>query len=168
MQLFAKSGTFYTPTLLGPTGGRGEQYLADTQCHDDVKLRRFVPHFTIDEKSRRYPWIHPSEYHFPTVARGVAEIARAGGNVSLGAHGQLQGLGVHWELWAMAGEGGAAGAALSPHEALRAATLAAADKIGFAPDLGSTRGSGDFWCLMPIRCDIPIPSGHMVVRTGRS
>ena len=35
----------------------------------------------------------------------------------------------------MAGEGG--GNALTPHQALRAATIAAADKIAFAPDLGS-------------------------------
>ena len=58
--------------------------------------------------------------------------------MSLGAHGQLQGLGVHWELWAMAGENGAADRpALTPMQALRAATTAAADKLGLAPDLGS-------------------------------
>ena len=71
------------------------------------------------------------------MADGASQVARAGGNVSLGAHGQLQGLGVHWELWAMAGEGGPRRRAMTPHEALRAATIAAADKIGFAPDLGS-------------------------------
>jgi hypothetical protein len=116
----------------------GEQYFWQTQtgAHDDPKLRRFVPHFFLDERTRRHAWIDPSEYHFPAVARGVADVARAGGNVSLGAHGQLQGLGVHWELWAMAGEGGS-GNALTPHAALKAATIQAADKIGFAPDLGS-------------------------------
>ncbi|HXI12935.1 MAG TPA: amidohydrolase family protein [Thermoanaerobaculia bacterium] len=138
VQLIAKSGTFYTPTLLVSYGGPwGEQFYWQTRNpHDDVKLRRFVPHFTIDEKSRRYPWIHPSEYHFPLVARGAAQIAAAGGNVSMGAHGQLQGLGPHWEIWAMAGDGGKGGA-LSPHAALRSATIWAADKIGFLPDLGS-------------------------------
>ena len=58
--------------------------------------------------------------------------------MSLGAHGQLQGLGPHWEIWAMAGEGGPAkGSAMTPMEALRASTILAADKLGFAPDLGS-------------------------------
>jgi Tol biopolymer transport system component len=137
VQLFAKSGTYYTPTLLVSYGGPwGEQYFWQTaNPHNDPKLRRFVPHFTIDEKSRRLLWIDPSEYHFPTVAKGVADIERAGGNVSLGAHGQLQGLGVHWELWAMGGEGGGKG--LTRHDALRAATIYGADKLGFAPDLGS-------------------------------
>ncbi|HEX6738242.1 MAG TPA: amidohydrolase family protein [Vicinamibacteria bacterium] len=140
VQLLAKSGTHYTPTLLVSYGGPwGELYFYQTHNpHDDVKLNRFVPHFMLDRLGRRHPWIWPEEYHFPTVAEGVAKVTRAGGNTSLGAHGQLQGLGVHWELWAMAGEGGGTSRkALTPHEALRAATLAAADKIGFAPDLGS-------------------------------
>ncbi|MFY9550451.1 MAG: amidohydrolase family protein [Thermoanaerobaculia bacterium] len=148
----AQSGTFYTPTLLVAYGGPwGEEYYWQTHnAHDDVKLNRFVPHDLIDAKARRYPWIWPSEYHFPTVAAGAAEVLRAGGNVSLGAHGQLQGLGPHWELWAMAGEGGRAkDSAMTPMEALRASTILAADKIGFAPDLGSieTGKLADFMVL---------------------
>jgi len=136
VRLVAGSGTFYTPTLLVSYGGPwGELYYWQTRNpHDDAKLNRFVPHFLLDAWGRRHPWIAPDEYHFPTVATGAARIARAGGKVSLGAHGQLQGLGAHWELWAMAGENGDA---MTPLEALRAATLAGAEKIGLAPDLGS-------------------------------
>jgi hypothetical protein len=140
IEFVAKSGTFYTPTLIVSYGGPwGELYFWQTQNpHDDPKLNRFVPHRSLDRLARRHPWIWPDEYHFPTVAHGAAQVARAGGNVSLGAHGQLQGLGPHWEVWMMAGEGGAArNSAMSPMEALRASTIAAADKIGFAPDLGS-------------------------------
>ena len=139
VELFAKSGSYYTPTLLVAYGGPwAEEYFWQTaNPHDDPKLNRFVPHDYIDARSRRHPWIWPSEYHFPTVASGAARILRAGGNVSLGAHGQLQGLGPHWEIWAMAGEGGPKGSAMTPMEALRASTIAAADKIGFAPDIGS-------------------------------
>ncbi len=136
----AKSTTFYTPTLIVAYGGPwGELYFWQTQNpHDDPKLNRFTPHRVLDVMARRHPWIDPSEYHFPTVARGAAAILRAGGNVSLGAHGQVQGLGPHWELWMMAGEGQPKGAsAMTPMEALRASTILAADKIGFAPDLGS-------------------------------
>jgi Tol biopolymer transport system component/imidazolonepropionase-like amidohydrolase len=140
VQLVAKSGTFYTPTLLVAYGGPwGEEYYWQTHnAHDDAKLNRFTPHDVIDAKARRYPWISPSEYNFPTVATGAAQVLRAGGNVSLGAHGQVQGLGPHWEIWAMAGEGGPTkDSAMTPMEAIRASTILAADKIGFAPDLGS-------------------------------
>jgi len=141
VQLVAKSGTYYTPTLIVSYGGPwGEEYLWQTMLnlHDDPKLRRFTPHFIIDAKYRRHPWIDPSEYQFPTVAHGAALVVRAGGNVSMGAHGQVQGLGPHWEIWAHAGEGAPVpGYAMTPHEALRAATLSAADKLGFATDLGS-------------------------------
>ena len=136
VKLLAASKTHYTPTLLVSYGGPwGELYFWQTaNPHDDPKLNRFVPHRTLDPLARRHPWITPEEYHFPTVARGVARVLRAGGNVSLGAHGQLQGLGVHWELWAMAGEGAMGkAAAMTPMEALRASTILAADKIGFAP-----------------------------------
>jgi Tol biopolymer transport system component/imidazolonepropionase-like amidohydrolase len=138
VKLLAQTGTYYTPTLIVSYGGPwGEQYFWQNQNpHDDPKLNRFVPHRSLDTLGRRHPWIWPDEYHFPSVAEGAAAVARAGGHVSLGAHGQLQGLGAHWELWMMAGEGGR-GQALTPMEALRAATIAGADKIGFAPDLGS-------------------------------
>ncbi len=140
VEFFAKSTTFYTPTLLVAYGGPwGELYYWQTaNPHDDPKLNRFVPHESLDRMARRHPWIWPSEYHFPTVAHGAAEILRAGGNVALGAHGQLQGLGPHWEVWAMAGEGAPhKNWAMTPMEALRASTILAAEKIGFAPDLGS-------------------------------
>ncbi|HYE13369.1 MAG TPA: amidohydrolase family protein, partial [Pyrinomonadaceae bacterium] len=49
----------------------------------------------------------------------------------LGAHGQLQGLGAHWELW-MLQQGG-----LTNLEALRAATLHGAQYLGLDGELGS-------------------------------
>ena len=55
----------------------------------------------------------------------------AGGRVGLGSHGELQGLGVHWELWMMASGG------MKNHDALRAATLHGADAIGLAKEIGS-------------------------------
>ena len=140
IELLARSQTFYTPTLLVAYGGPwGELYFWQTaNPHDDAKLNRFVPHDYIDRMARRHPWIWPAEYWFLSVAHGAAEILRAGGNVSLGAHGQLQGLGPHWELWAMAGEGAPRrDFAMTPMESLRSATILAAEKLGFAPDLGS-------------------------------
>ena len=53
------------------------------------------------------------------------------GRVGLGSHGELQGLGVHWELWMMQSGG------LTTHQTLRAATQHGADAVGLGKDLGS-------------------------------
>ena len=46
--------------------------------------------------------------------------------------GCLQGLGVHWELWALAGPG-----AMSPYAALQAATVNGAHALGIAEHVGT-------------------------------
>src|SRR5207249_2409639 len=69
IQLVAKSGSFYTPTLIVSYGGPwGEEYFWQTHNpHDDPKLNRFVPHLFIDVNARRHVWISPDEYQFPNV-----------------------------------------------------------------------------------------------------
>jgi imidazolonepropionase-like amidohydrolase len=49
----------------------------------------------------------------------------------VGSHGQLQGLGYHWELWSMASGG------MSNMDALRTATILGAEALGLESDLGS-------------------------------
>jgi imidazolonepropionase-like amidohydrolase len=71
------------------------------------------------------------EYNFPRLAKVVADIVNAGGKAGVGSHGQLQGLGYHWELWAMQSGG------LTEHQALRVATLFGAEAIGVQNDVGS-------------------------------
>jgi imidazolonepropionase-like amidohydrolase len=51
--------------------------------------------------------------------------------MAVGSHGQLQGLGYHWELWMM-GSGG-----LSTHDALRVGTIYGAEAIGMGSEIGS-------------------------------
>jgi imidazolonepropionase-like amidohydrolase/Tol biopolymer transport system component len=160
-RLAARSGTYYTPTLIVSYGGpTAEYYFWQTRNpHDDPKLNHFVPHRLFDVLARRRMWVPPDEYQFMNVAAGAAKIVREGGKVTLGAHGQLQGLGAHWELWALAGEGQAAGQeGLSPMNALRAATIVAAEKIGFGPDLGSVE-SGKLADLVVLDAD-PLADIH--------
>jgi len=133
VEVFAQSGIGYTPTLLVNYGGPfGENlFYTTTEVHDNPKLNHFMPHLLVDEKTRRRPWFRQDEYAFPQTAAQAVKIARAGGRIGIGSHGQLQGLGYHWELWALASGG------MTPMEVLRAATLHGAEIVGYDQDLGS-------------------------------
>jgi Tol biopolymer transport system component len=133
VQLVARSGIAYTPTLLVSYGGPfAENYFYTRESpHRDEKLRRFMPANTIASRTLRTRWFMDEEFVFPALARGAAKIIRAGGRVGVGAHGQLQGLGYHWEMWALSFGG------LSPMEVLTAATRHGAEMIGIAEDIGT-------------------------------
>lgn len=128
-------GTAYTQTLQVVYGGvSGERwFLQHADPFDDERLRRHTPRRELDRKLWRGNHVgRDGDWRFRQVARDAARMADDGVMLTLGAHGEFQGLGVHWELWAMAGPG-----ALSPHEALRAATLNGARYLGLERDLGT-------------------------------
>ncbi|HEX7875963.1 MAG TPA: amidohydrolase family protein, partial [Sphingobium sp.] len=60
-----------------------------------------------------------------------ARFARMGGLLGLGAHGEVPGLGTHWEMQAYAMGG------MTPLEVLRSATIDGARAIGRDADFGS-------------------------------
>ncbi|WP_419941102.1 amidohydrolase family protein [Candidatus Palauibacter sp.] len=141
VELFTTSGTVNSPTLLVSYGGPwGENYF---YTHEDVfgdaKLTHFTPKRELDFKARRLQttgpgpggWFAEEEYAFPKHSAWLAQLVENGGNTGVGSHGQLQGLGYHWELWALQSGG------MDEHDALRAATLMGADAIGLSGDLGS-------------------------------
>jgi imidazolonepropionase-like amidohydrolase len=68
---------------------------------------------------------------YPAIAGDLARIQRAGGVVAIGSHGEIPGVGFHWELEAYV-QGG-----MTPTEALRAGTIGSATAIGRASELGS-------------------------------
>lgn len=140
--LTAASQTAYTPTLLVNYGGPWAEnyYYTRENPHDNEKLRHFTPHSELDQRTRRRGqgagagpggWFMEEEHVFKEQAETLEAIVGAGGRAGVGSHGQLQGLGYHWELWSMATGG------LSNHEVLRLATLTGADAIGLSQDLGS-------------------------------
>jgi Tol biopolymer transport system component len=134
VQFWSRSGIFYTPTLIVAYGGPwAENYFYEaTEVHDDPKVRRFLPHNIVDARTRRRRiWTRKDELAFPRLAAQDAKLIKAGGRVCIGSHGQFQGLGFHWEMWALA-SGGA-----SNLDVLRSATLRGAEAMGFAQDLGS-------------------------------
>ncbi len=133
-QFVARTGTFYTPTTLVAYGAPWSEnyYFESSDLHGNQKLRRFIPHELLDAMvKRRGQWFLPNEYGHVGIAKGCAEVVHAGGRVCLGGHGQFQGLGCHWEIWDLQSGG------LTPHEALRVATLFGAEAIGLQQDLGS-------------------------------
>ena len=144
VELFKESETTNSPTLLVSYGGPfGENWFYATEdVHDDPKLNVFVPEGNIDARARRRGpggggspgqagWFLEEEHVFPRHAEFVKKMLESGARMGVGSHGQLQGLGYHWELWAMAA-GGA-----SSHDMLRAATILGAEAIGFGDQLGS-------------------------------
>jgi imidazolonepropionase-like amidohydrolase len=92
---------------------------------------QFTPRGDIDARARRRMMVADDDFYHFELARSVKDVVRAGGRAQLGAHGQLQGLGAHWELW-MLQQGG-----LTPMESLRAATLHGAAYLGLDGDIGS-------------------------------
>jgi imidazolonepropionase-like amidohydrolase len=132
--LVAQSGIYYTPTfIIGGYDGPGSEthYFQTVKIHDDSKLLRFIPHSILDAKTSGLRWYRKDEYTYPTDAASTWKIARAGGKICVGGHGELQGLSFHWQLWSLQSGG------MSNLEALRAATLNGAEAIGLAQDLGS-------------------------------
>lgn len=133
VSLFAQTRAGYTATLLVAYAGQsGEKWFYQHyNAWENEKLQSFFPPRSIDARSRRRDMAAEDDYNHKNVAGHLKAIDDAGGLVTLGAHGQLQGLGVHWELWAMTHGG------MQPHNALRAATINGAEYLGMDEHLGS-------------------------------
>ena len=140
VRLFSETKVLNTPTLIVSFGGpMGEIYwFTNENVHGDERLARFTPHETLDSRTRRragaagsVAWAMDEEYVFEDHARFLADVVADGGFAGVGSHGQLQGLGFHWELWMVASGG------MSNHDALKSATIFGANGIGLETEIGS-------------------------------
>ncbi|MBW3566067.1 MAG: amidohydrolase family protein [Acidobacteria bacterium] len=132
-QLWRQSETAYTPTLVVGFGGLfGEEYwYSRTNVYEDERLLRYTPREYVEARARRTIQAADEDFNHFNNARIAAELVDEGVEVQLGAHGQREGLGAHWELW-MFHQGG-----MTNHEALRSATLSGAKYVGLDGDIGS-------------------------------
>ena len=140
VRLFSETKVVNTPTLIVSFGGpMGEIYwFTNENVHGNERLARFTPHETLDSRTRRragaagsVAWAMDEEYVFEDHARFLSDIVADGGFAGVGSHGQLQGLGFHWELWMVASGG------MSNHDALKAATIFGANGFGLEKEIGS-------------------------------
>lgn len=133
-QLYAQTKTAYTPTIIVQYNATSmtEYFFTREEIHDNEKLRYFYPNNRLDELTQRRPgWIRDDEFAIEEGTAAAAKIQRSGGLLGVGGHGELQGLGYHWEMWSYAMGG------MSPAEILRAATIDGAHILGAPEDLGS-------------------------------
>jgi imidazolonepropionase-like amidohydrolase/Tol biopolymer transport system component len=133
LQLWPANGVGYTPTLLVGYGGIwGENYwYQHTNVWENPRLSKFVPPAELDARSMRRVMAPEEDFNHFNIARIAKQLSDAGVSVQLGAHGQREGLGAHWELWMLV-QGG-----MTPLEALKAGTWNGAKYLGLDADIGS-------------------------------
>jgi imidazolonepropionase-like amidohydrolase/Tol biopolymer transport system component len=135
IKLWSASKTGYTPTLIVTYGAiNGEDYwYQKTNVWENKRLLNFYPRSLIDSRSRHRKIIPEEEYMngWMQVSRSCKKLTDAGVKVNLGSHGQIQGIGAHWELWMLQAGG------MAPLEAIRCATMNGAHYIGMDDQIGS-------------------------------
>ncbi len=133
--LWSHTNSHNTPTLIvNYASVNGEFYwYQHTNVWEKDRLLNFTPRPIINSRARHRMMIPEEEYengHILT-SQSLKKLSDKGVKINLGAHGQLQGLGAHWELW-MLQQGG-----MTNHEALQCATINGAVYLGMDHQLGS-------------------------------
>jgi imidazolonepropionase-like amidohydrolase len=134
LQFWPQTGVGYTPTLVVTYGGIwGEDWFY--QHHDIWRhplLSRFVPPTVLEPRAVRRQMAPDSDYQaWVDAATAARRLMERGVLVNIGAHGQREGLGAHWELRGFVRGG------MTPLQALRTATINPARYLGLDRDLGS-------------------------------
>ena len=135
ISFWKETKTHNTPTLVVAYGGvSGEYYwYQNTNVWEQERLLAFTPRSVVDSRARHRTMLPQEEYEngHILVSQSLKKLQDNGVNINLGAHGQLQGLGAHWELW-MLQQGG-----MSNHQSLKCATINGAKYLGMDKQIGS-------------------------------
>ncbi|MGN3975012.1 amidohydrolase family protein [Tsuneonella sp. SYSU-LHT278] len=132
LQMWSQTGVNYTPTLVVAYGGPGADpyWRARTNLWEHPLLTAHVPPGTLAAASARREIAPEEDYADTWAAREARKLADRGIQVNIGAHGQQDGIGAHWEMWSFV-KGG-----WTPLQALQAATIMPARTLGMERDLG--------------------------------
>ena len=134
LQFWSQTKSGYTPTLVVAYGGlSGEYYWYErTKVWENKRLLTYVPQENVDARSRRRIMAaDDNDFNHVNISKSANALAQRGVLVNVGAHGQREGLGAHWEMWMLA-QGG-----MKPLDVLKAATISGATYLGLDKDIGS-------------------------------
>lgn len=133
IQMFSQTNVAYTPTLAVTYGGvRGEDYYYQTtDVWKHPLLSKHVPPTILQARSVRRQMAPIEDYADAPSGAVSKKLMEAGVPVSIGAHGQREGLAAHWEMQSFQRGG------MSPLQALMTATTVPARHLGLSKDIGS-------------------------------
>ncbi len=117
VQFWSQTNVAYTPTLEVTYGGlSGEDYwYMKSNVWEHPILSHFVPPHILQPRAVRRVMAPDEDFYHVTSASTAKLLSDKGVMVSIGAHGQREGLASHWEMWGFA-QGG-----MSAIEAIRSA-----------------------------------------------
>jgi hypothetical protein len=132
IQFWQSTGASMTPTLLVVyNGAMGEGWFHQSgKLWEDPKLTRFVDPMSL-QRIRRTTHLWPEDMYAWEMAGDLRALDAAGVPLQVGAHGQMFGLGFHWEMQ-LYEQGG-----FAPERVLELATLGGATKLGLEEQIGS-------------------------------
>jgi Tol biopolymer transport system component len=143
-RFLGQAGITYSPTFVvtGPAESNIDFFFADSDVWKEPKQRRWMPWRQEVGHLRRRMLRPETDYAWPLVAQGLADIMAEGGNGAIGSHGEHLGIAAQWEVW-MAAD------AMGPLGALKLASMGGARFLGAQEDIGSIRSGklADFLVL---------------------
>jgi amidohydrolase family protein/WD40 repeat protein len=134
--LIALSGTTHTQTFGAAVYGAWHyMFRRYGGIWEHNKMRRFAPpsaRSLVCGWCTKEPWFGPPEHRTLLSLLSVAKkVLKKGGRIAIGSHGDIPGIGYHYELWLHALAG------IDNYEILHSATLVGAAAIGHGADFGS-------------------------------
>jgi Tol biopolymer transport system component len=131
-KFFGKAHATYSPTLVvaGPGAWNIEYWYQQSDVWKDAKQRLWFPWRMLVPHTRVRTLRPETDYSYPLIAQGMADVIAEGGYGAIGSHGEHHGIAAHWEVWMGA-------SALGNMGALEVASLQGAHFLGADRDLGS-------------------------------